>query len=712
MGLLYGTVREYASQIYRDIELLTDTQTNTIKSGNLIRILREHGYAKDEESLKMRHNLPARSYSQFIGREEEMQKILDFLDHKHASHLITIDGIGGVGKTTLALEAAYLCLEATQKQLYDKPHFEAFVFTSAKIESLDPDGIRRELNPHRSLDDIFRAISMTFRDSETMQVPHEDQMSRIRNDILSRQNTLLIVDNIELMEGLPEVKSFLYDLPANVKVLITTREKSYTFLPVSLNCLSRSESIKLIWQQAKEKAIDLNTQDVDRLCDVTGGLPLAIVYAVGRLAACHNIDSVLEGVGLAEGDLACFMFQKSVKEMQGKASHKLLMTRAVFSDSPTRCGLVQVSGLTDSPQDIDDALAYLNRLSFISLDQETQRYKMFSLTREYALAVLSDHKDFQPQVRERWVAWYLDFANQYGGEDWRAWSYYARLEEEISNLHAVLDWCKEQHDYVKVKQLVLLLNHYASLYGRWPQYLNWLDWLVLQSKHQGDWITVIKVVIAKSWLLMRSWSVQDLEEPYKLLMEVWEIRKHADEQTEADLAESIARLWIKKGDWQTAHKFLNEEEKIVVKANFNEDLHIRYYIPVVYHRGVIHYREREYSLARGCFSAVLSSAEKIQWHRVISSSKNWLADIAIDENDRDTAKRLITEGLMMAEHNPIQRRRFARYQRSMARWHKKWGTLEESQRSANQAIDNFERLGMIKEKQEMQDFVDRFSLIG
>ena len=133
LGLLYGTVREYASQIYRDIELLTDTQTNTIKSGNLIRILREHGYAKDEESLKMRHNLPARSYSQFIGREEEMQKILDFLDHKHASHLITIDGIGGVGKTTLALEAAYLCLEATQKQLYDKPHFEAFVFTSAKM---------------------------------------------------------------------------------------------------------------------------------------------------------------------------------------------------------------------------------------------------------------------------------------------------------------------------------------------------------------------------------------------------------------------------------------------------------------------------------------------------------------------------------------------------------------------------------------------------
>lgn len=702
IGLSYPTVREYASQIYRDIEFLTNTQASTIKSTNIIKILRDHGYAKGEESSK--HNLPARSYSQFIGREQEMKKILEYLDHNHAAHIITIDGIGGVGKTTLALEAAYLCLEATRNHVYDKPHFEAFVFTSAKIQSLDSDGIRQELNPHRSLGDIFRAIYMTFTDSEIMQVPHKDQINHIRN-ILSKQNTLIIVDNIDTVEDLEEVKSFLYYLPANVKVLITSREK-FTFLPISLNCLSMDESIKLIRQQAQEKQIDLTTQDIEHLCIVTGGLPLAIVYAVGRLAACHRIDFVLERVGSAEGDPARFMFQRSVEEMQGKAAHKLLMARAIFSDPPTQSSLVEVSGLTDSPHDIDEALAYLERLSFLSLKQTSRRYEMLSFTRQYALVQLSKHKDFEQQARERWVSFYLDFANKHGGEDWIQWSGYAELEKEILNLHAVLDWCKEQNDYDKVKELVLLLNHYASLYGRWPQYLDWLDWLVLQSKNRGDWSTVIKVVIAKSWLLMRSWSVQDLEETPKLLMEVWEIRKHADKQTQADLAESIARLWIKKEDHQSAQKFLNDEEIIVINADFSEDLHIRYYIPILYHRAVIHYRKQDYALARGGFSAVLENANKIQWHRVISSSKNWLADIAIEENDRDTAKRLITEGLMMTENNPIQRRRFARYQRSRARWEKKWGILEESRRYAEQAIDNFERLGMIKEKEAMQDFIN------
>jgi len=538
-----------------------------------------------------------------------------------------------------------------------------------------------------------------------MQVPHKDQMSHIRN-ILSKQNTLIIVDNIDTVEDSEEVKSFLYDLPANVKVLITSREK-FTFFPISLNCLSKDESIKLIRQQAQEKQIDLTIQDIERLCDVTGGLPLAIVYAVGRLAACHSIDFVLERVGSAEGDPACFMFQRSVEEMQGKAAHKLLMARAIFSDPPTQSSLVEVSGLTDSPHDIDDALAYLERLSFLSLNQASRRYEMLSFTRQYALVKLSKDKDFERRVRERWVSFYLDFANKHGGEDWIKWHCYEELGKEISNLHAVLDWCKEQSDYHKVKELVLLLNHYASLYGRWPQYLNWLDWLVLQSKNRGDWPTVIKVVIAKSWLLMRSWSVQDLEEPYELLMQVWELRESvADKTIQADLAESISRLWIKKGDHQSAQRFLNEEERIVVNANFSEDLHIRYYLPIVYHRAVIHFREREYSLARGGFLAVLDSAKKIQWHRVISSSKNWLADIAIEENDRDTAKRLIIEGLMMAQDNPIQRRRFARCQRSMARWHKKWGTLDESEKFAYQAIDNFDRLGMIKEKEAMQDFIN------
>ncbi len=56
------------------------------------------------------HNLPPRS--EFIGREEAKALVHEAL--RSRSYLISIDGIGGIGKTSLALEAAYECLQVSQ----------------------------------------------------------------------------------------------------------------------------------------------------------------------------------------------------------------------------------------------------------------------------------------------------------------------------------------------------------------------------------------------------------------------------------------------------------------------------------------------------------------------------------------------------------------------------------------------------------------------
>ena len=56
------------------------------------------------------HNLPPRS--EFIGREEAKALVHEAL--RSRSYLISIDGIGGIGKTSLALEVAYECLQVSQ----------------------------------------------------------------------------------------------------------------------------------------------------------------------------------------------------------------------------------------------------------------------------------------------------------------------------------------------------------------------------------------------------------------------------------------------------------------------------------------------------------------------------------------------------------------------------------------------------------------------
>ena len=52
------------------------------------------------------HNLPQPDYGKFIGREQELAKVTRVLrPYPHSQHsVVTIDGIGGIGKSALALK--------------------------------------------------------------------------------------------------------------------------------------------------------------------------------------------------------------------------------------------------------------------------------------------------------------------------------------------------------------------------------------------------------------------------------------------------------------------------------------------------------------------------------------------------------------------------------------------------------------------------------
>ena len=85
----------------------------------------------DTPRTSIPHNLP--SLQPFFGREEELRKIADALDPESRTWGALIDGPGGMGKTSLAVRAAY-----------DAPHdaFEKIVFVSLKSRELDDDGER------------------------------------------------------------------------------------------------------------------------------------------------------------------------------------------------------------------------------------------------------------------------------------------------------------------------------------------------------------------------------------------------------------------------------------------------------------------------------------------------------------------------------------------------------------------------------------------
>ena len=653
------------------------------------------------------HNLPAPSYTEFIGRELEQSTLLERLSSDHAAHIITVNGIGGVGKTALALKVAYLCLEASQNHLEDGPKFEAIIFTSAKQQILTPYGIvAKSQQVQRNLSDIFREVANTLEDRAINQVNFEDQPALIRRRLAQRR-TLLIVDNMEIMQDRvkQDVIEFLYDLPINVKVIITSRERIALF-PIVLKNLPLDDGLQLINQKAEENKIKLSKEESKILYNGTGGIPLAILYVIGQLYNGYSLEAVLNKLTSADSDISHFCFKDSVEFIKDSSAYKLLMTQAIFPECTIKDVLIEIADINSTPSDVEDGLMHLKKLFLLTDNNDC--YSMLPLTREYAIAELKANPNFEKEVRERWIAWYLKFANKYGGEDWNNWYNYEKLEQEADNFRAILIWCKNEGLYKKVAEFWLLLNHYANLYGYWPDRMNWLEWLIEKLEQFGEWSELVKFMFLKSWLLIRFDSEENLKEADNILMNAWTLSSHfvEDPCVKADVSESIARLKIRQRIYCEAYHWLNIEEELVKNADIDRQKYNRYIIPVLYHRAEINFLEGKYVESKKLFKDVIEKAKIIEWVRVTNSAQNWLADIAIQEQDKEGAEKLLTTGLLVAERNKNERRR-ARYLRSKALWEEKWGNKAKAYEYASQAMDIFIDFKMNRERAMMETILNR-----
>lgn len=660
-----------------------------------------------EQLRSIPHNLPPREHTRFIGRKAEMARLLELLSPRHAAHLISVDGIGGVGKTALVLEAAYRCLWASTGEVPDPkaPTFDAIIFASAKQHYLTPHGILRRQQAQRTLRDIFREVARTLDRPDITHAALEDQSDRVR-DALARQRTLLIVDNLETVEDREDILSFLYDLPSPVKVIITTREQAL-FSPIRLDQLSEEESLQLIRHESQEKGITLTDEQIHALHQRLGGIPAAIVYTVGQLAAGHSIEVVLQRVTQASGDVARFCFEGSVAPLRGQPAHRLLMSIAMFPKRALREAVIAVAGLGHDPIAADEGLARLQQLSLIG--HRDGRYSMLPLTREYALAELAAHPDFERDARERWINWYVKFVQKYGGYDWEEGHIkYDRLDEEWENLLAVFDWCADQEKYEEMRffwrSWAEGVGEFTNVYGYWNERLVWLEWLIEAAERRGDWSTAVAAMSNKGWTLVFMGRYSEAE---STLHRAWTLRQHTTPFGRSELAGTIAVLYLRQGKYAEALKWLDHSEAALKQMDLRsqDPQFIRWNLVLSYHRAQVCFKQGDYRQAEALFRRVFEQAQVIRWQRLRIYAQNWLADLAIAKGQVDAAERLLQTGLHEAKRiKAILRTAF--YKRSFAHLERRRGNVAEARRWATEALDDFDRLGMKPEAEEMRQLLE------
>lgn len=649
-------------------------------------------------------NLPPPGYTELIGRQAEIAHLLELLSPRYAAHLISVDGIGGVGKTALVLEVAYRCWRTSTGEVpnHKVSIFDAIIFVSAKQQYLTPDGILPRYKDQRTLRDIFREVAYTLNRFEITHTTPEDQPSRVR-EALTRQQTLLIVDNLETMEDKQEILSFLYELPPLVKVVITTRERAL-FSPIRLEELADEAALNLIEKEAQEKEVDVSKEQILTLYRRIGGIPAALVYAIGQVASGYSVETVLDRLPQATGDVARFCFEGSVGPLRGQKAHYLLMAMAMFPEQPLRATIAYTAGLASDPIAVEEGLAQLQRLSLVSQRQQEGRYRMLPLTREYALAELAAHQEFEQEARRRWVEWYLDFTKEYGGEEWTEWHLqYDQLEKEWENLLAVFDWCAahEQYDEIRAFWQPRGVLNVAYIYGYWDDRLNWLSWLIKTAERRGDWSTAGELMMEKGYTL----SVMGrLEEADEILRRAWNLHDHTTPRVQVKLAQNIAHLRIYQRQYEDAFSWLDQAKVLLGAAHLDEREYIRRQLDTQSYYGWLYYEIQNYRQAEMHFREVLEHAQTIGWQRAVIYAQNWLANIAITQGKLDEAETLLQMGLTVSERNK-DKRRVAFSKHAFALLYKKRGNLDKSHRWAVDALDDFERLGMQREADKVKELL-------
>jgi Trypsin-like peptidase domain len=502
-------------------------------------------------------NLPKREYRNFVGREPEIKKLLEYISPTYRQHIIVVDGIAGIGKTALVIKSAYRCLQTKQDTQHDLenseiPTFDSIIFSSLKnnnkfsnyFSSLE--GNSTDVN----LLLIIHNIADTFKVPELKQIYGAGKFNLVYK-YLSKKRTLLIVDGIENIssEESTKILDFLNNLPISTKAIITTREQSLFYSGVSLTPLSEKESRQFIKEQAKFKDKIITPNEIQQIWSCFKGIPLAMIYAIGEYAADYSFDLILPATPISsEMDLGIFCFDNTMKSLRGSTAYNLLMSLAFFRNLASYDVLLRVAGLEDEHYVVKAALEKLEQLSLIIKTEHLieKKYSISPTTREYVLtesrSFSSVNPRFEMDARTRWVSYYRSFTKKHSRYNSQSSENDSKeLESELENIGEVLFWCANNNDYNIIKEIWDNVDPYIQHNKYWMIRFYWWQYLEKESKKREEIPTHVKALSEKAatWIRM---GTENCEAARNCLIEAYSLNKYAEQDVQDNLKEYISLL--------------------------------------------------------------------------------------------------------------------------------------------------------------------------
>ena len=342
----------------------------------------------------------------FVGREGELRALDALLtadDDHPASRIVVMTGMGGVGKTALAVRWTRAARDRfPDGQLY---------------ADLRGHGVGTPIQPVEVIAGFLGAFGVA-----AAQVPaDEDQASALLRSVLDRRRVLILLDNAADVE---QVRPLL-PASAGCATIVTSRRRLGGLVArdgaavIDVQPLTAAESADLLSRAIGAARAQAEPEAVARIADLCAHLPLALRITAANLAT-RPAHSVADHVArlTADGRLDALTVEgdphtavRATFELSCAALHSgdLHVFRLAGLAPGPDVTAGQVAALADVP--VAAARAVLGRLEDRNLlfEYTSGRFKFHDLVRLYAFELAESAESAQSldEARDRLTAYYL-----------------------------------------------------------------------------------------------------------------------------------------------------------------------------------------------------------------------------------------------------------------------------------------------------------------
>ena len=434
------------------------------------------------------HTLPLPS-SSFVGRQTELDDLAHYLA-KPTIRLVTLVGIGGIGKTRLAMAAAETHLAVFAHGVYFVPL--AAITTAAQVVSA-----------------MANALNFALRDGS-------DPTAQLLA-YLKKREVLMILDSVEQLLVKPEAEETgtgirslfqaLLQQTTQVRLLVTSREalhlqSEYCYPVRGLHwpddATSQPDSdvdyaaITLFLQrvrQAHPTLTDDEMGEIRQICGLVEGMPLAI-----ELAAALSGTLPLSEIGqyLGESREMPDVEQQGVDERH-RSIHAVfdvswrtlvVQEQRVFARLSLFCGGFTLDAACHVARATPEILSNLVRKSLLRL--MAGRYEMHPLIQSYAAARLAEEMDDKAFTQARHSAYFGDLVRTQMGQWQKAYDRMTieEVAKEGENILAGWQWLLTQSEVSSQDDYLEHLWRFYQASGRLPEAITVLQQSLAQLEEQ------------------------------------------------------------------------------------------------------------------------------------------------------------------------------------------------------------------------------------